>query len=265
MPNTTPNTKMPTLFIGHGSPMNALAHNQFSKFLNKKGESLQAPKAILAVSAHWETRGTQVLKVAQPETIHDFGGFPKELFEVEYPAQGSPQTADQVATLLKSHHAITSSEWGLDHGTWSLLVHMYPKANIPVLQLSLNRNLNLKGHFELARDLKKLRDQGVLILGSGNITHNLRAVNWEQNPKPFDWAVEFDELIKNAILNDDKTKLFNEDPSLHSLWKQALPTLEHYIPLMYVLGSGEANDKINFPYTEMQMGSLSMRAVEMSA
>ncbi len=259
------NSKMPTIFFGHGSPMNALAHNSFTHFLNRTGDQLEPPKAILSVSAHWETRGTQILKVAVPETIHDFGGFPKELFAVEYPTQGAPEVSDRVAQLLKSKNAELSSDWGLDHGTWSILVHLYPKANIPVLQLSLNKNLKLRDHFELAKSLKPLRDEKVLIMGSGNITHNLRAVDWNPNPKPFDWAVEFDDMIKNAILNRDYTCLFNEDPKKQSLWRQALPTLEHYLPLLYILGSSDESENTKFLYEEMQMGSLSMRAVEMSA
>ena len=255
------NSKMPTLFLGHGSPMNALATNAFSHFLNKKSETLQTPAAILSVSAHWETRGTQVHKSSNPSTLYDFGGFPQELFDVKYPAHGAPEVSDRVARLINSD---LSSDWGLDHGTWSVLVHLYPKANIPVLQLSLNKNLKLKDHYELAKSLKPLREESVLIMGSGNITHNLRALDWNPNPAPLDWAIEFDELIKTAILNRDKTRLFNEDPKYHSLWKQALPTLEHYLPLLYVLGASDENEKISFPYEEMQMGSLSMRAVEMS-
>lgn len=257
--------KSPAIFFGHGSPMNAITQNAFSNFLNKKGEILQTPKAILSISAHWETQGTRILKVARPETIHDFEGFPKQLFDIEYPAKGAPEVSERISKLLASHRAETSQEWGLDHGTWSVLVHLYPKANIPVLQLSLNKNLKLKDHFELAKQLKPLREEGVLIMGSGNITHNLRAINWDPTAQAFDWATEFDDMIKSAILNDDRTRLFNEDPKYHSLWKQALPTLEHYLPLMYILGASERNEKIVFPYEEMQMGSLSMRAVEMSS
>ena len=255
---------MPTLFLGHGSPMNAISKNDFTQFLNSKGEELPKPKAILAVSAHWETEGTKVEKIARPETIHDFGGFPPALFEVEYPAAGAPETADRVALLLKAHEAETTNQWGLDHGTWSVLVHLYPEANIPVLQLSLNRHLSLKDHLRVAQDLKALRKEGVLILGSGNIVHNLRKVDWGPDAKSADWALEFDELIKNAILNRDFSTLTAEDSKKHSLWNMALPTLEHYLPLLYVIGASEENDPIRFPFEGIQMASLSMRAVQFS-
>jgi len=255
-------TRMPTLFFGHGSPMNAITQNAFADFLNEKGRQLIKPKAILAISAHWESLGTQILKSAHPKTIHDFGGFPSKLFEVQYQAPGDIELADKIAKLLSSHHAKVTDQWGLDHGTWSVLVHLYPQANIPVLQLSLDRNLKLRDHFNLAKDLKSLRDEGVLILGSGNITHNLRAIKWNENAKPFDWAIEFDQMIKTAILKKDYQILFNENPSDGALWDQALPTLEHYIPLLYVLGASDENDQLSFPYEEIQMGSLSMRSVE---
>ncbi len=254
--------RMPTLFVGHGSPMNALAKNNFSQFLNRKGEELPKPKAILAVSAHWETMGTKVLKRLQPQTLHDFGGFPAELFAVDYPAPGSLATSDKVAALLKAHNAEANSDWGLDHGTWSVLTHLYPSADIPVLQLSLNRNLSLKDHLNLAKDLRPLRDEGVLIVGSGNITHNLRAVDWRDDAPPMDWAVEFDQMIMNALINRNLTTLLAQDPKAHSLWKQALPSLEHYLPLLYVLGAAEDHELAQFPFEEMQMGSLSMRSVE---
>lgn len=263
--NSESQIKMPTLFLGHGSPMNAISKNAFTDFLSTEGKTLPRPKAILTVSAHWETRGTKVLKRSEPETIHDFGGFPSELFAVQYPAKGSEQLADQIAFLLKAHEAEADSRWGLDHGTWSLLKHMYPEADIPVLQLSLNQNLSLKGHLEIARDLRPLREQGVLILGSGNITHNLRNVDWGKSPKPMAWAQEFDEMIKAAIVNRDYKTLLAEDSKLHSLWKQALPSLEHYLPLLYVIGSSDEKELAVFPYEEMQMGSISMRAVKYSA
>lgn len=257
--------KMPVLFLGHGSPTNAITDNAFSKFLLEKGRSLPVPKAILAISAHWETRGTKVLKVERPETIHDFYGFPPELFKIQYPAPGSPQLADQVQALLQAHKVETSSSWGLDHGTWALLKFLYPRADIPVLQLSLNQNLPMKDHFELAKSLRPLREQGVLIMGSGNITHNLRYVDWGPKPKPMDWALEFDTRIAQALKNRDLHTLLAEDTSMHSLWRMAVPSLDHYLPLIYALGVSDEKDSIDFPYEEMQMGSLSMRAVEFKA
>jgi 4,5-DOPA dioxygenase extradiol len=255
-------TRMPTLFFGHGTPMNAISKNVFTQFLNRKGQELTKPKAILAISAHWETMGTKVLRRERPETIHDFGGFPPELFAVQYPAPGSLEVADRVQDLMKAHEVEASSDWGLDHGTWSVLTHLYPKADIPVLQLSLNRNLKMQDHLRIAQDLKALRDQGVLIIGSGNITHNLRQVDWSPNAKPMDWAVEFDQMIKEALIQRDPSALTAQDPKKHSLWKQALPSLEHYLPLLYILGASDPQDQLSFPHEEMQMGSLSMRAVE---
>lgn len=252
---------MPALFIGHGSPMNALADNGFTQFLNREGAELPRPKAILVISAHWETRGTQVLKVDPPKTIHDFYGFPKALHEVQYPAPGAVLLADQIEARLKAHEVITSSTWGLDHGTWSILKHMYPMADIPVLQLSLNQNLDLRQHFAFAQELKFLRQQGVLIVGSGNIVHNLRAVDFDPEAKPMDWAIEFDEMIKKALQERDLATLFAEKVSNPSLWHQAVPSLEHYLPLLYILGVSDENAALTFPYEEIQMGSISMRAV----
>lgn len=251
--------RMPTLFIGHGSPMNAIQKNSFTNFLRTYAENIPRPKAILAVSAHWQTPGTKVLRAEKPRTIHDFYGFPKELFAIQYPASGAVPTAEEVVRLLEVHDAEADSSWGLDHGTWSLLHHLYPSADIPVLQLSLNQNLNMKEHLELAKELVSLRDQGVLILGSGNITHNLRNIDWDERATPMDWAVEFDELIKKALLEGDRTMLTASDPKLHSLWRQAHPTIEHYLPLLYVVGAS-SEERLTFPYEGMQNGSLSMRA-----
>jgi len=253
--------RMPTLFFGHGSPMNAVQKNSFTDFLSTAAKFSPTPKAILAVSAHWETRGTKVLRLEQPKTIHDFGGFPEALYKIQYPAKGDVKLADRVVELMKQHQVEADSSWGLDHGTWSVLKYIYPKADIPVLQLSLNQNKTLGEHLELARDLKKLRDQGVLILGSGNITHNLRRVDWNENPKPVDWAVEFDELIKKALMERDEQNLIGRNEKLKNLWNTAHPTLEHYLPLLYAYGASDYSDKLNFIHEGFHMGSLSMRAV----
>ncbi len=257
--------KMPSLFLGHGSPMNAISKNDFTRFLGQHGGELPRPKSILAISAHWETDGTLIQKIEAPKTIHDFGGFPPELFEVQYPAPGSPATADSVATLLKAHEAETTNKWGLDHGTWSVLRHLYPLADIPVLQLSLNRRLSLRDHLRVAEDLKGLRDQGVLILGSGNIVHNLGRINWQPDARAADWAIEFDEYIKAALLEKNWDALTAQDTSKHSLWRMALPSLEHYLPLLYVVGAGSKDENFNFPYEEIQNSSISMRAVQTAA
>lgn len=245
--------------------MNAVETNSYTEHLAQLGRTLPKPKAILAVSAHWVTRGTKILKAERPETIHDFYGFPKKLYEIQYPAPGSPETARRLHDLLLEHHANETDDWGLDHGTWAVLHHMYPNADIPVLQLSLNGNLGLKEHFDLANDLRPLRDQGVLILGSGNITHNLRAVDFSANARPMDWAIEFDELIKHSLENRNWEQLFAQDPARHSLWRQAHPSIEHYLPMLYVAGAGYPDEDPSFPHEEIQAGSLSMRSVQYGA
>lgn len=253
---------LPAIFLGHGSPMNAISDNGFTRFLRRFGEELPRPKTILAISAHWVTDGTKVEKVEKPATIHDFYGFPEELFAIQYPAPGAPAEADRIRELIQRVDAEADDAWGLDHGTWSVLRHMYPKADIPVLQLSLNANLPLRDHYELARELQPLREQGVLIVGSGNITHNLRRLDPRPDAPPMDWAVEFDALIADALEKDDLSELLAEKPDRHALWRMAHPTLEHYLPLLYAVGARRERERLEFPYTEMQLGSLSMRAVK---
>jgi 4,5-DOPA dioxygenase extradiol len=256
-----PSARMPALFLGHGSPMNAIQTNSFTDTLARLGTTLPRPRAVLVVSAHWRSRGTRVVGVERPATIHDFSGFPKELYDMIYAAPGSPATAARVTELLARHEAQEDSEWGLDHGTWSVLRHMYPHADVPVLQLSLDRSLDLRGHFDLARDLAALRDEGILIVGSGNITHNLGALAFDPNEPDLPWAVEFDQLVKTALEQRDIARLTTVPPSMSALWRQAHPTLEHYLPLLYVLAVSTENEAPTFPYEGMQLGSLSMRAV----
>lgn len=251
--------RMPTLFLGHGSPMNAISKNSFTDFLSGAKAQLPQPRAILAISAHWETRGSKVLKVPHPKTIHDFGGFPEPLYQIQYPAVGDVELADRIAKL--SEHIETDSSWGLDHGTWSVLKFLYPEANIPVLQLSLNRNMTFKEHLDLARELSALRDEGVLILGSGNVTHNLRRISWEENAPAVDWALEFDERLKNAILNHDEQFLLGKDSRYESLWNMAHPSLEHYLPILYAYGAAAKEEEVKFIFEGMQNGSLSMRSM----
>lgn len=185
--------KMPVLFLGHGSPMNALAHNSFTQGLNQMAQSFARPSSILCISAHWITRGTWVTHMERPRTIHDFGGFPKELFAVQYPAPGNPELAENLLRLIQHPLVqLDDDSWGLDHGTWSVLKHLYPEADIPVIQLSLDLGRPLEYHGDLGRQLAQLRQQGVLIVGSGNIVHNLKLLNWDEGAKPFDWALEFD-------------------------------------------------------------------------
>ena len=257
----TETQKMPTLFFGHGSPMNAIQQNTFTDFLSKAALTITQPRAILVVSAHWETRGTKVLRLEHPKTIHDFGGFPEALYKIQYPAPGDFKLADSIIGLMKAHNVAADTEWGLDHGTWSILKFLYPKADIPVLQLSLNQNKTLAEHLSLARDLRPLREQGVLIIGSGNVTHNLRRVDWSETPKPVEWAVEFDELIKQALVERNDKALLGPVEKLETLWKTAHPSLEHYLPLLYAYGASEEKDLIQFIFEGFQMGSLSMRSV----
>lgn len=260
--------RMPVLFVGHGSPMNIVRDNDFTRFLSRAGQTLPAPKAILAVSAHWETSGTKVLAVEKPRTIYDFGGFPKELYETSYPAPGSPETAKSVLDLLSKfpqYRAAPDVAWGLDHGTWSVLHHMFPNANIPVLQLSLSRHLSMREHYELAQNLRPIREQGVLILASGNVTHNLGAIDWQEDASTFDWAREFDELVKSGLERRDLDRLTGKEAGKESLWRQAHPRVEHYIPLLYAVGASDPEERPSYPHEGFQNGSLSMRAVQYGA
>ncbi|MBL7542525.1 MAG: 4,5-DOPA dioxygenase extradiol [Bdellovibrionaceae bacterium] len=251
---------MPVLFIGHGSPMNAIETNPYTKMLNTLGKKLPTPKAILVISAHWMTRGTFVTEMQNPKTIHDFYGFPQELFNVQYPAPGSPETARLVKDAVQEPKVIGDhNQWGLDHGTWAVLRHMYPEAGIPVLQLSLDLSQPPDYHVKIGRQLMRLRDQGVLILGSGNLVHNLRQIKWEANAKPFDWAVEFDEWIKQKISDRDFSAAFNDFHQTRA-GQLSVPSLDHYLPLHYILGATDSKDELKFEYEEMQNGSISMRS-----
>lgn len=249
---------MPVLFVGHGSPMNAIASNAYTKTLGQLGQQLPKPKAILVVSAHWMTRGAFVTEMKRPRTIHDFGGFPKALFDVQYPAPGSPETAVLIRHLAPSVQG--DNEWGLDHGTWSVLVHMFSQADVPVLQLSLDMEKSLEAHFYLGTQLKQLREQGVLILGSGNLVHNLRQIQWQEKAPAFDWATEFDEWVKQKLLARDFDSVLYKFHATQA-GKMSVPTLEHYLPLHYVLGAADASEPLKFEYEEIQNGSISMRSL----
>jgi 4,5-DOPA dioxygenase extradiol len=238
--------------------MNALEKNAVTESFQKMGKDLPRPKAILAVSAHWETEGTQVLSIQKPPTIHDFYGFPKALFDVEYPAQGSPELARKTQTLIPG--STLSEKWGLDHGTWSVLVHMYPNADIPVYQLSLDVKKTPEQHLEVGKQIAALRDEGVLIVGSGNIVHNLRAINWKEPQGAYQWAYDFDQKIKTALeQRDEKTLTHIEE--LGDIAKLSVPTADHYLPLLYVVGATTAEDTMTYPFQGYSMGSLSMRSV----
>lgn len=252
--------RMPILFIGHGSPMNAIEVNPYSRALNRLGVELPKPKAILVVSAHWMTSGTWVTEMDFPKTIHDFSGFPPALHEVQYPAPGSPELAQLVRKNV-SVPLIQSDleEWGLDHGTWAVLRHMYPGADIPVVQLSLDLSQGPEYHFNIGQQLSVLRDRGVLILGSGNLVHNLRQIRWGADAQPYEWAIEFDEWLKKKLQDGDFKAVLSEFNST-SAGRLSVPSMEHYYPLAYILGAASDQDELKFEYEELQNGSISMRS-----
>jgi len=250
--------RMPTLFVGHGSPMNAITDNAYSREWRKLGETLPAPSAILCVSAHWMTRGTTLVHIApHPKTIHDFGGFPQALFDAQYPAPGAPDVAKATIELVRSSHLKGDTEWGLDHGAWSVLIKMFPKADIPVFQLSLDLAKPPSEHFALAQELKPLREKGVLIVGSGNIVHNLMAL--VRGGQPYDWAEDFDARAAKVIGERD-FKALARPLSLARTLQLAHPTLEHYLPVLFPAGVADDKDELNFFNTGIDMGSISMRS-----
>ena len=251
---------MPVLFIGHGSPMNAIEDTEFSRAWAEVARSLPKPKAVLCVSAHWETEGTRVTAMEQPKTIHDFYGFPPALFEKRYPAPGSPDLARMTQKLMRESHVELDSEWGLDHGAWSVLCQMYPKADVPVVQLSLDQRKEPALHYELGRELRGLRKKGVLIVGSGNIVHNLREIAWEDTA--YDWALEFDAKMKDLIVSGDHQAIVDYSKLGRSA-RLAVPTLEHYLPLLYVLGAQTEADEVKFFADKVTLGSISMRSVRL--
>lgn len=255
------NNTLPVLFLGHGSPMNAIADNDFIRTLNLLGKELPRPEAILCISAHWMTEGSWITHMPTPKTIHDFYGFPQALFDVQYPAPGSPEIAEKIQGLIIDPEIQLDDEmWGLDHGTWSVLKHMYPKADIPVLQLSLYMEQPVEYHMKLGKELTKLRKEGVMIVGSGNIVHNLRQINWDENATPYPWAAEFDEWIKEKVVKRDFKAILN-DALKTQAGKLSVPTLEHYLPFIYTLGATLPDDQIRFEYEEIQNGSISMRCI----
>jgi 4,5-DOPA dioxygenase extradiol len=250
--------KMPALFVGHGNPMNAIEDNEFTRAWTEIGERLPKPNAILCISAHWETSGTQVTGMNQPKTIHDFGGFPRELFEYEYPAPGSPGLAQLTQDTVKRVPISVDLVWGLDHGTWSVLCRLFPKADVPVVQLSLDNTQAPEFHYTLGKELQSLRNKGVLIVGSGNIVHNLRMATLQKGA--FDWAIEFDEIIKKLILDGDHDSIAHYQ-KLGQAARMSIPTNEHYLPLLYVLAMQEKQEQAKFFADRITFGALSMRSV----
>ena len=259
-------SKMPVLFLGHGSPMNAIEENEFVASFRELGQNMVRPTAILCISAHWETKGTFVTAMQNPRTIHDFGGVPRELFEVQYPAKGSPELAQETKKIITKTEVGLDEKWGLDHGAWSVIKHLYPNADIPVIQMSIDYSKPAQYHYELAKEIASLREKGVLIVGSGNIVHNLRLVAWDKlnESYAFDWATEATEKIKKYILNDDHQKLINFK-SQGKAFELAIPTPEHYLPLIYTLALKEENDKINIFNDKPIGGSLTMTSIKIEA
>lgn len=255
--------KMPVLFLGHGSPMNAIEENEFVSAFKKLGTELQRPHAILCISAHWETKGTYVTAMQHPRTIHDFGGFPQALFDVQYPAPGSPELAEETKKIIQTTEVGLDDKWGLDHGAWSVIKHLYPNADVPVIQMSIDYSQPARYHYELAKELSSLREKGVLIIGSGNMVHNLRMVEWKRLNENYgyDWAIEANEKMKNFILNDNHQSLI-DFRSQGRAFDLAIPTPEHYLPLIYALALKRENEEITLFNDKPVAGSLTMTSVK---
>jgi 4,5-DOPA dioxygenase extradiol len=255
--------KMPVLFLGHGSPMNAIEENEFVAGFRRIGKEIPKPCAVLCVSAHWETRGTFVTAMERPRTIHDFGGFPKELYEVQYPAPGDPELAKETKNLVTGKEVGLNDSWGLDHGTWSVIRHLYPDADIPVIQMSLDYNMSPQDHYDLAKEISPLRRRGVLIVGSGNIVHNLNLVAWDKLDSAdygFEWAIEAREKLNGLIFTDNHPALINYNRLGRSV-QLSIPTPEHYLPLLYVLALKERGENITLFNDKPVAGSLTMTSL----
>ena len=253
---------MPVVFFGHGNPLNALLRNSYTEGWGTIGKSVPQPRAILCISAHWYLPGTAVTAMPAPRTIHDFGGFPRELYAVEYPAPGSPELASRVRDLLAPVSVGLDQSWGLDHGAWSVLYHAFPNADVPVVQLSIDETQPAEFHYELGKRLAPLRDEGVLVIGSGNLIHNLHTYAWGRHEvEPFDWAIRFEDLARDLILRGDHAPLINYE----SLGQDAIlsaPTPDHYLPLLYVLALQRAGEDVTFPVAGFDGGSISMLTVQ---
>ncbi len=257
--------RMPVLFLGHGSPMNAIEENEFVAGFRKVAAEIPRPQAVLVVSAHWETRGTQVTAMENPRTIHDFGGFPKALFDVQYPAPGSPAIAAETKRLITSTTVQLDHDWGLDHGAWSVVKHLYPNADIPVIQMSIDYSLKPEQHYALAREIASLRDKGVLIIGSGNMVHNLGKVAWDKlnESYAFDWAEEARVRMNRMILSGDHKKLI-DFRSQGRAFDLSIPTPEHYLPLLYTLALQNKNEQATLFNDKPVAGSLTMTSVKIA-
>ena len=253
---------LPAIFFGHGNPMNALAENAYTAGWRSLGVETPRPRAILSISAHWFVPGTGATVSTAPRTIHDFGGFPRELYQVQYPAPGDPDLARRVQTLLQPLPVQLDNSWGLDHGTWSVLRHVYPRADIPVVQLSIDEGKPAAFHFDVGRKLAPLREEGILIVGSGNLVHNLHAYAWGRHaPDPYDWAIHFEDRARGLMLAGD-TKPLVDYETLGREAMLSIPTPDHYLPLLYVLGARQSGDAITFPVEGVDGGSISMLSVQ---
>jgi 4,5-DOPA dioxygenase extradiol len=259
--------QMPILFIGHGSPMNAIENNEYTEGWRSIATTIPKPEIILCISAHWETPGTHVTSMEKPRTIHDFGGFPPRLYEIQYPAPGSPGMAAETKRIIRQADVGLDHQWGLDHGCWSVVKHMYPEADIPVLQMSLDFRKPPEYHYELGKELAPLRSKGVLIIGSGNIVHNLGMVAWDKMDKAeygFDWAVEANEKMKRFILSDDHKSLIDYKTQGHS-FSLAIPTPEHFLPLLYILALKNKGENVAIFNDKAVMGSLTMTSIKIDS
>jgi 4,5-DOPA dioxygenase extradiol len=264
LPGRDDGTRMPVIFFGHGSPMNAIEDNVFSETWSLLGKSLPRPEAILSISAHWETNGMFVTAMQRPRTIHDFGGFPRELYEVSYPAPGSPVFAASTRETVRSRAVLPDHDWGLDHGTWSILRRLFPAADVPVFQLSLDMTMTPEEHYRAGKELSALRDKGILIMGSGNIVHNLRKLAWEKLDEPgfgYDWALEADEQVRKWIMAGDHNALVNFRAA-GKAFDMAIPTAEHFLPLLYVLGASSGSEPLEFFNDQAVAGSLTMTSLK---
>jgi 4,5-DOPA dioxygenase extradiol len=254
---------MPAIFFGHGNPMNALARNEWTEGWAAVGKSLERPRAVLCVSAHWYLPATLVGAMSVPRTIHDFGGFPRELYQVQYPAPGDPELARRVQELLAPSPVELDDSWGLDHGTWSVLMHVFPEADIPIVQLSIDETQPSAFHYELGKRLAPLRDEGILIVGSGNLVHNLHTYAWGKHmPEPYDWAVRFETAAKQMMIKGEFEPLVNYE-TLGPDALLSIPTPDHYLPLLYVIGTKRGEDRITFPVEGVDGGSISMLTVRL--
>jgi 4,5-DOPA dioxygenase extradiol len=250
---------MPIIFIGHGSPMNGIEDNEFARAWHNLALEIPKPDLILSISAHWVTKGTRITSNDRLKTIHDFYGFPKELYNIEYPASGAPKIAESIIEQVNNFQITPDNSWGLDHGTWIVLRRMYPKAQIPVIQLSLDYTRDPNEHFELGKELKKLRNQSVLILGSGNIVHNLGMMN-PYTHRPYEWAMKYDELVKELLEQQDYPSIINYQ-KFGEIARLSIPTNEHYLPLLYILAASDKKDSLSFGCEKIVYGSVSMRCV----